>query len=304
MVAGRIAVDDRLLLSPSGLELRVRGLHAQGQPAGEAMAGQRAALNITGPRLSKELVARGDWVLHPDLHAPTQRLDVKLRLLPDAAVPRPDTHVHLHLGAAHALARITPLDADHLAAGGTAFVRLTLERGIAALAGDRVVIRDAGAASTIGGGVVVDPFGAGPRPAVAATARPACGAGRSRSRPRAGPAVGGASWVHRTCSDFARARNLPAARRQAVMAAAAAEALGPVAISAPGLARLSDAAADTLRAYHHSAPDQPGLTPDRLRLAAGYAPATGGDASLARSADRPGSAGSGRALAAPARRIG
>ncbi len=33
LVSGRIAVEDRLMLSPSGLELRVRGLHAQNRPA-------------------------------------------------------------------------------------------------------------------------------------------------------------------------------------------------------------------------------------------------------------------------------
>ena len=32
LVAGRIEVDDRLILSPPGLELRVRGLHAQNRP--------------------------------------------------------------------------------------------------------------------------------------------------------------------------------------------------------------------------------------------------------------------------------
>jgi selenocysteine-specific elongation factor len=265
VVAGRIALDDRLLLSPSGLELRVRGLHAQGRPANEAIAGQRAALNITGPRLSKELVARGDWVLHPDLHAPATRLDVKLRLLPGAAIPRPDTHVHLHLGAAHALARITPLDADRLPAGGTAFVRLTLERGIGALAGDRVVIRDAGASSTIGGGVVVDPFGPlrgrrSPLRLDQLTALDTADPSRALGRLLAIP-----PWFI-DLEEFARARNLPAALCQAVMTAASAAALGPVVIAAPGLVRLSDAVADTLRAYHKSAPDQPGLTAERLRL--------------------------------------
>ena len=54
LVAGRITVDDRLMLSPPGLELRVRGLHAQNRAATTAEAGQRVALNITGPRLSKD----------------------------------------------------------------------------------------------------------------------------------------------------------------------------------------------------------------------------------------------------------
>ena len=87
LVAGRIAVDDRLMLSPPGLELRVRGLHAQNRAADTAVAGQRVALNITGPRLSKDTVTRGDWVLHPDVHAPTARLDARLRLLAGRTTP-------------------------------------------------------------------------------------------------------------------------------------------------------------------------------------------------------------------------
>ena len=41
LVAGRIVVEDRLVMSPSGLELRVRGLHAQNKAADLAVAGQR-----------------------------------------------------------------------------------------------------------------------------------------------------------------------------------------------------------------------------------------------------------------------
>ncbi|HEY7581098.1 MAG TPA: selenocysteine-specific translation elongation factor, partial [Acetobacteraceae bacterium] len=83
LVAGRILIEDRLMLSPPGIELRVRGLHAQNRPAEQAVAGQRVALNVTGQRLSKDAVTRGDWVLHPDLHAPAIRLDVRLTLLCD-----------------------------------------------------------------------------------------------------------------------------------------------------------------------------------------------------------------------------
>ena len=84
LVSGRIAVDDRLMLSPLGQEVRVRGLHAQNRPAGEAVAGQRVALNITGSRVSKDIVTRGDWVLHPDIHAPTSGIDVLISLLKEA----------------------------------------------------------------------------------------------------------------------------------------------------------------------------------------------------------------------------
>ncbi len=62
LVAGGIRLGDRLMLSPPGIELRVRGLHAQNRPAEMAVAGQRVAVNVTGQRLSKDAVTRGDWV--------------------------------------------------------------------------------------------------------------------------------------------------------------------------------------------------------------------------------------------------
>src|SRR6185295_14129352 len=99
LVSGRIRVEDRLMLSPPGIELRVRGLHAQNRPGEEAVAGQRVALNVTGQRLSKDAVARGDWVVHPNIHDPTARLDVRLTLLADSSrALRADALVHFHLG--------------------------------------------------------------------------------------------------------------------------------------------------------------------------------------------------------------
>ncbi len=165
LVAGRVHTDDRLMLSPPGIELRVRGLHAQNRPADHAVAGQRVALNVVGPRLSKDAVTRGDWVLHPDVHAPTARFDVRVRLLAEEArALRADAPAHLHLGAAHVTARVAPLTADRIEPGASLLARLTLDHAIGALAGDRLVLRDATATRTIGGGVVTrsDAAQAGP----------------------------------------------------------------------------------------------------------------------------------------------
>ena len=159
LVAGRMRVDDRLMLSPPGIELRVRGLHAQNRAGREAVAGLRVALNVVGPRLSKDTVTRGDWVLHPAVHVPTARFDVRLTLLGDESrALRADAPVHLHLGAAHVMARVAALDADRIEPGGSVLARLTLDHAIGALTGDRLVLRDATATRTIGGGVVIDPF--------------------------------------------------------------------------------------------------------------------------------------------------
>jgi selenocysteine-specific elongation factor len=263
LVAGRVRVGDRLILSPPGIELRVRGLHAQNKPAEEAVAGQRVALNVTGPRLSKDAVTRGDWVLHPDVHTPTARLDVRLTLLADAPrALRADAPAHFHLGAAHVMARVAAITADRIEPGSTVLARLTLDRPIGALACDRFVLRDATATRTIGGGSVIDPFP--PR--------------RGRRRPerlsqlealdRVDPADAlrallalPPGWTDR--SSFLRARNLPTRAHSALPAVAMADLL----IEPAALDALRDNVVRLLADHHASAPDQPGLQFERLRMA-------------------------------------
>ena len=43
-----------------------------------AQAGERCALNLAGDGITKEAIARGDVVLDPELHAPTDRIDATL----------------------------------------------------------------------------------------------------------------------------------------------------------------------------------------------------------------------------------
>ena len=114
--AGEIKVDDRLLLTPSGIEARVRSLHAQNRPAGIGRAGERCALNLAGPRLSKDAIRRGEWVVSPELHAPTDRIDVRLSLLSSETQPLKHwSPVHVHLGSAHVMGRVALLEGERLA---------------------------------------------------------------------------------------------------------------------------------------------------------------------------------------------
>ncbi len=265
LVAGRISVDDRLMLSPPGLELRVRGLHAQNRAATTAETGQRVALNITGPRLSKDAVTRGDWVLHPDVHAPTAALDARLRMLADDAAPlRADTPVHLHLGAAHVMARVHPLDRERIHPGEDALVRLTLDRPIGALAGDRLVLRDAGASRTIGGGSVIDPFPPtrGRRTPARLAQLVALEAPEPQLALRQVLALA-PGWTDR--ARFVRARNLPAAAVDLVQQAAPAVAVADLLMAPATMDALQQSLLQTVAAWHAGAPDQPGLQPERLR---------------------------------------
>ena len=263
LVSGRIRVEDRLMLSPPGIELRVRGLHAQNRQADEAVAGQRVALNVTGHRLSKDAVSRGDWVLHPEVHAPTARFDIRLALLDEEPrALRADAPVHLHLGAAHVTARVAPLDADRIEPGSTRLARLTLDRAIGALAGDRLVLRDAAATRTIGGGVVIDPFP--PRRGRRTPERLAQLAALDQPGPQVALRALLAlppGWTDRLA--YLCARNLPAA----TLSSDTAVTVGDLLMSPATLEALRTGVVERLAAHHAAAPDQPGLPLERLRIA-------------------------------------
>ena len=156
--SGQVQPGQRLMLSPAGLEVRVRGLHSGNQTAERGQAGQRVALNIAGQRLERADAVRGAWLIDPALHAPTTRLDAWLRLLPgEKRALRHWTPVHVHLGAADIPGRIGLLDDRALEPGGTAWVQLVLDAPTAAAYGDRFVVRDQSAQRSLGGGHVVDP---------------------------------------------------------------------------------------------------------------------------------------------------
>ena len=157
--AGRVQVGDELALSPAGRTVRVRGLHAQNQAAQEARTGQRVALNLAGDRLAVEQINRGDWLLNPELQAPTRRIDIEFTLLPgEARELRHWTPVHIHLGAQDVTGRIALLEGECLAPGGHVHAQLLLNAPAHAVHGDRVVLRDQSAQRTLGGGRVLDPF--------------------------------------------------------------------------------------------------------------------------------------------------
>jgi selenocysteine-specific elongation factor len=157
VLSGAVRVGDQLRISPSGLPARVRSLHAQNRPAETGRAGDRCALNLSGPGVSKAAVRRGDMLLDPAAHAPTDRIDARLRVLPGE--PRPVGQwfpARLHHAATDVGARVVLLGDGPIEPGGEADVQLVLDRPIAAALQDRFVLRDASARRTIGGGRFID----------------------------------------------------------------------------------------------------------------------------------------------------
>ncbi|MBI3919255.1 MAG: selenocysteine-specific translation elongation factor [Betaproteobacteria bacterium] len=263
---GAVKPGDRLMISPSGLAVRVRTVQIQGKPAAGASAGQRCALNLTGTEL--ESVRRGDWVLGEAIHAPTQRLDASVAVL--ASEEQPVQHwtpVHVHIATADVTARIAIRRGETIAPGTAKVVQLVLDKPIGALHGDRFILRDQSATRTLGGGVVVDPFSPVSRRRSAQRAAELA-ALETDSPQEALAALCKVSPAGIDLARFAKTYNLTAERGAAIYGAANVIAIGKE--SRTGITRalrddLRAKTLDNLNAFHGQQPQAPGKEVDALR---------------------------------------
>ncbi len=150
--SGGVAEGERVLVLPSGREARVRSVQVHGEAAPRALPGRRAALALVG--VGKEDVTRGDVVVAGEGWRAGRALDAAITLQPEIALA-PRSRVRVHHGTAEVMARVSALG-DEGPAGRA--VRLVLEAPLVLRAGDRFVLRSWSPVTTIGGGVVADPW--------------------------------------------------------------------------------------------------------------------------------------------------
>jgi selenocysteine-specific elongation factor len=270
VLSGAVATGDRVMVSPSGITARVRSIHAQNQPTERGVAGERCALNLAGDGVSKDAIARGDVVLDPDLHAPTDRIDANLHLL--ASEQKPVTQwmpARLHHAAIEVGARIVLLGDAPITPGSEAMVQIVLDRPIAAAEGDRFVLRDTTAQRTIGGGKFLDLRA--PSRKRRAPERLAQLQARMIGDPEhalAALLAGVPHYVDLTA--FARDRALSEIQTEVICARLGvikAAAAGRVfALSAPVWLQFKRGLLTVLQAFHAANPDLPGIGFERLRM--------------------------------------
>jgi selenocysteine-specific elongation factor len=151
--AGTVQTGDELTVAPAMRTVRVRGVQSLGAPAAQVSGVARVALNLRG--VSKRELGRGMALIQPGRWTVTSVIDVRLAPAsgepgqPSAPVRLP-SRLTLHIGAARAVAGARML--------GSRFARLTLDHPLPLHVGDRVLLRDPGAAPDRTGGRPV--FGA------------------------------------------------------------------------------------------------------------------------------------------------
>jgi len=262
--AGVVRVGDVLRHSASGQEVRVRGLHAQNRNSPEGRAGQRCALNLAG--IEREALRRGDWIADGRVLQASERLDIRLQLLPGAPALTPWTPVHLHLGTAHHTGHLALLEGERIEPGATTRAQLVLDTPAFALPGDRLILRNAQASRTIAGGQVIDPT---------APAR------KRRSPQRmaildalesliatgdAGPLIAGAPYglARAQWQRLAGREHLPTSDPAACIALSA-SGQDMLWLHAPRWRQLVEQVLASLTRFHERQPDEPGVNAARLR---------------------------------------
>jgi selenocysteine-specific elongation factor len=154
MIAGRVAVGEEIEILPRGLRARVRGLEVFGEACREATAGQRTAVNLQG--VEAAAVERGDLLAHPGTLRPGRLLDVRVEALPDEDGIANLALVRFHHLASEGIARIRLAGGDRVDPGQSGLAQIRLTRPLAALPGDRFILRRPSPQATLGGGVVLD----------------------------------------------------------------------------------------------------------------------------------------------------
>ena len=267
--SGRVQIDDTVVITPQGIQARVRGIHANDQQTQVGLAGQRCALNLAGAEVRKDKVQRGQWAVSASGHLPTQRMDARIRV--PATADKPLAHwtpVHLHLGTQDVTARLALLETDTIEPGESGLVRIMPNRPMAAWVGDHFIIRDQSARRTIGGGEVLDAH-----PPVRGRARPerveVLKATRSSAPAQAFAALAESAPQGVEVDTFQRGWNMLDSQIETVLGAAKVMLIGReaerVALAPSHWQGLRDAAVVALSEWHAEHPERAGMERTRLR---------------------------------------
>ena len=156
--SGRVERGSTVRILPRGEEARIRAVQVHGAQVESAVAGQRTALALTGAAVRRGMVARGDVLVTDRSWSPSMMLTVELHGLEESGW-RLETgqRVRVHLGTVEVMSRVALFGVEELLPGEGALAQLRLEGPVVARCGDLFVVRSYSPATTIAGGVVLEP---------------------------------------------------------------------------------------------------------------------------------------------------
>jgi selenocysteine-specific elongation factor len=156
VLSGMIAPGMTLELQPPGLACKVREVQSHGVALHDVAAGRRAALNLTG--VDREKIERGMELATPGYLTPARYVDAQVRILSHIEKPvRSHQHVRVCMGTSEVMATLVVFGGSEINPGERSLVQLRFERPVVAAHGQRFIVRNENAQTTLGGGQIVRP---------------------------------------------------------------------------------------------------------------------------------------------------
>jgi len=156
LIAGKISAGARIMMYPSGLTSKVRGIQVHNQSVTRAEAGMRTAINFQG--LDRSQVNRGDVIALPDTLVPSYMIDVSFNYLTgNEKALKNRTVVRFHTGTSEITGTLVLLDRSEVQPGETVLAQMRLDQPVTLIKDDRYVARSYSPVRTIGGGQVLNP---------------------------------------------------------------------------------------------------------------------------------------------------
>ncbi len=157
VLSGSIKINDELMIYPSGIKTKVRGIQIHGKAEEVGEAGQRCAINLMN--VKKEDIHRGDVVSITDALESSFMIDSKLIYLKSVKTALKNRQrIRFYSGTSEIMGRVIMLDREELKPGESAFVQIRLEKMTSLQKGDKFIIRNYSPVYTIGGGTIIEPI--------------------------------------------------------------------------------------------------------------------------------------------------
>ncbi len=157
LISGQMKVGDTIMVYPSGVTSKVRGIQVHNQSVDTAKSGMRTAINFQG--LDRTAVDRGDVLAEPHTLKPSYMVDVRLNFLKSLEKKLKNrTQVRFHSGTNEIMGNLILLDREELMPGDSIVAQIRLDSPVVLVKDDRFVIRSYSPVRTIGGGLVLNPI--------------------------------------------------------------------------------------------------------------------------------------------------
>jgi selenocysteine-specific elongation factor len=154
LVGGELSVSEEVQILPAGLKARIRGLQMHKKQLEKVGPGSRTAVNLVN--IAPDQLERGNVITKPGWLVPSDRFDVRLKILKSAN--KPLSHgaiVSFFTGSSEALGKLYLLDKDKVEPGESVLAQFSVDVPVMVLKGDHYIIRSP--MDTLGGGVIIYP---------------------------------------------------------------------------------------------------------------------------------------------------